>query len=298
MNMIENFIKTNDFKQPQAYLELSIVELTEDGSKEFSNNWEINSPNWGVKFSASEGTTSGGRKATPGTREFVPLKRVSADGTSLEDVYIPYEQWYGKGPYITWQMNYLIQNRKARVLANPKLLITNGQESVIDLTQDYVEKVTSEFLSTTSAGTSGTTGAVQRTYTIGSDQGIKVSLTPFISPEGYVTLNITPEYATVAGEVRTASETGEGTDLQATLLSRRNLDLKNVRIKDGETLAIGGLIQESEQKTVKKVPILGDLPVIGTAFRSSSTTKAKTELVIMVTPKIINDGESSVADSL
>ena len=111
-------------------------------------------------------------------------------------------------------------------------------------------------------------------------------------------MNITPEYATVAGEVRTASQTGTGTDLQATLLSRRNLDLKNVRIKDGETLAIGGLIQENEQKTVKKVPVLGDLPIIGTAFRSSSTTKSKTELVIMITPKIINDGEGSVADSL
>ena len=301
MHMIENFIKTNDVKQPQAYLELSIVELTEDGSKEFSNNWEINSPNWGVKFNASEGTTTGGRKATPGTRDFIEVQTLvqNADGTlSKKPSYVPYEQWYGKGPYITWQMNYLIQNRKARVLANPKLLITNGQESTIDLTQDYVEKVTSEFLSTTAAGSSGTTGAVQRTYTIGSDQGIKVTLTPFISPEGYVTLNITPEYATVAGEVRTASQTGTGTDLQATLLSRRNLDLKNVRIKDGETLAIGGLIQENEQKTVKKIPVLGDLPVIGSAFRSSSTTKSKTELVIMITPKIINDGEGSVADSL
>ena len=301
MHMIENFIKTNDVKQPQAYLELSIVELNEEGSKEFTNNWEISSPTWGVKFSASEGTTTGGRTATPGTREQVAVKVLipNEDGTfSQKDSYIPYEKWYGKGPYITWQMNYLIQNRKARVLANPKLLITNGQESVIDLTQDYVEKVTSEFLSTTAAGSSGTTGAVQRTYTIGSDQGIKVTLTPFISPEGYVTLNIKPEYATPAGEVRTTSETGTGTDLQATLLSRRNLDLKNVRIKDGETLAIGGLIQENETKTVKKVPILGDLPVIGAAFRSSATTKAKTELVIMITPKIINDGEGSVADSL
>ena len=254
-----------------------------------------------MKFNASEGTTSGGRKATPGTRDFIQVDTLipNADGTlSKKPSYVPYEQWYGKGPYITWQMNYLIQNRKARVLANPKLLITNGQESTIDLTQDYVEKVTSEFLSTTAAGSSGTTGAVQRTYTIGSDQGIKVTLTPFISPEGYVTLNIKPEYATPAGEVRTASETGSGTDLQATLLSRRNLDLKNVRIKDGETLAIGGLIQENEQKTVKKIPVLGDLPVIGSAFRSSSTTKSKTELVIMITPKIINDGEGSVADSL
>lgn len=295
--MIENFIKANDVKQPQAYLEVSIVELNEEGSKEFSNTWSLESKNWAVKFSGT--STSGGRQASPGTKRFIEIQQVSADGKSLEKLYKPVEEWLGGGSYISWQMNYLIENRKGRVLANPKLLITNGQESVIDLTQDYVEKVTSEFLSSATSGAGGySSGAVQRNYTIGSDKGIKVTLTPFISPDGYVTLNIKPEYATEAGQVYTESETGEGKDLQATLLSRRNLDLKNVRIKDGETLAIGGLIQEEDSKTVGKVPILGDLPVIGAVFRSSTTKKTKTELVIMITPKIIDDGEGAVADSL
>ena len=129
------------------------------------------------------------------------------------------------------------------------------------------------------------------------DKGIKISLTPFISPDGYVTMNVKPEYATEAGQVYSTAETGDR-DVAATLLSRRNLDLKNVRIKDGETLIIAGLIQEQEQKVVQKIPVLGDLPLVGAAFRSTSTVKAKSELVIMLTPKIINDGEGSVADSL
>ena len=197
---------------------------------------------------------------------------------------------------ISYTMNHLIKNRKARVLANPKLIITNGQESVIDLTQDYVEKVTSEFLSSTGTGV-GAIGAVQRTYTIGEDKGIKITLTPFISPEGYVTLNINPDYATESGSVYATGQTGQ-TELQATLLSRRNLDLKNVRIKDNETLVIGGMVQETESKTVRKIPILGDLPFVGAAFRSTNNNKVKSELVIMITPKIINDGEGSIADSL
>ena len=298
IQMVEKFIKDNDVKQPQAYVEISIVELSEDGSKEFTNNWEVQSKNWGVTFNSS-GTT-GGRSGGPGTARLIELERTKpGDLTTKEKIYLPREQWYANGPYITWQMNYLIENKKARVLANPKLLVTNGQESVIDLTQDYVEKVTSEFLSSAGTGV-GTIGAVQRTYTIGSDKGIKVTMTPFISPDGYVTMNIKPEYATEAGQVTTVSEAGKDAprDLQATLLSRRNLDLKNVRVKDGETLVIAGLIQEGEQKTVNKIPVLGDLPIIGAAFRSTSTTKTKTELVIMLTPKIINDGEGSVADSL
>ena len=197
--------------------------------------------------------------------------------------------------YISWTMNYLIENGKARVLANPKLIITNGQESVIDLTQDYVEKVTSEYVSSGSVSTNNYT--VQRTYTIGEDKGIKISLTPFISPDGYVTMNIKPEYAVEAGQVVAPGQSGQN-ELQATLLSRRNLDLKSIRVKDGETLVIGGLIQESEQKTVQKLPVLGDLPLVGAVFRSTRTAKAKSELVLMITPRILTDDESAVADNL
>ena len=307
--MIENFIKANDIKQPQALLEVSIVELNEQGSKEFTNNWQIASRAWGLNFNGE--STSGGR---PGGRQGYWVESTdytlsgpngSKDPYQDQDgnVIVPQQiarTFYELMPattYITWQMNYLIENRKARVLANPKILITNGQQSVIDLTQDYVEKVTSEYLTSSVTGT-GTTGTAQRNYTIGDDLGIKVTLTPFISPEGYVTLNVKPEYSTQAGEVRTQSEVEGQTDLAATLLSRRNLDLKNVRIKDGETLVIGGMIQESEQKTVHKIPLLGDLPVIGSAFRSTSTSKTKSELVVMITPKIINDDEGTVADTL
>ena len=145
--------------------------------------------------------------------------------------------------------------------------------------------------------TASATGSyVTRTYNIGEDAGIQVSITPFISPDGYVTLNIKPEYATIA-EQPTASDSA-GSYIAATLLQRRNLDLKNVRIKDGDTLVIGGLIQEEEQKAVSKIPILGDLPIVGTVFRSTNTTKIKQEMVIMITPKIITDTEDAVGKNI
>lgn len=309
-NMIENFIKTNDIKQPQAFLELSIVELNEQGSKEFQNNWQFQSKSWGFNFNGT--STSGGRSSSNDRSMFESTRYVWEDGTPNGTPYLnpvtgkmevpnqivqTYHALMPASTRIAWTMNYLIENRKGRVLANPKIMITNGQESVIDLTQDYIEKVTSEYLTSSVTGT-GTTGTAQRNYSIGSDLGIKVSLTPFISPEGYVTLNITPEYSTVANEVRTQSEVAGQSDLAATLLSRRDLDLKNVRIKDGETLIIGGLIQETEQKVVNKIPFFGDLPVIGVLFRSTSTSKSKNELVIMITPKILNDGDGIVADNL
>ena len=320
--MIESFIKANDIKQPQALLEVSIIELNEEGSKEFHNNWQISTRSVSFGFDGSSTRIS----RPSGTKPMVQRTDYVWDGVKYDGGRVT--EWGTKDPYIksegdgawsivvpqqivrnfmapvtpstrvSWDMNYIIENRKGRVLANPKIMITNGQESIIDLTQDYVEKVTSEYLTSTTAGVGVATGAAQKNYTIGSDLGIKVTLTPFISPEGYVTMNITPEYSTIANEIRTQSEVTGQTDLAATLLSRRDLDLKNVRIKDGETLVIGGLIQENDVKTVSKVPFLGDLPLIGALFRSSSSTKTKTELVIMITPKILNDDDGTVADSL
>ena len=305
--MIESFIKANDIKQPQAMLEVSIVELNEQGSKEFQNQWQLQTKTWGFSFDGTQ--TKGGRPGSMNGNYFDKTEYIwsspDMEGTPYFDkdnnLVIPQQvARISKVPmpattYISWQMNYLIENRKARVLANPKIMITNGQESMIDLTQDYVEKVTSEYLTSASSG-GGSMGMAQRTYTIGEDLGIKVALTPFISPEGYVTLNIKPEYSTISGEVRTTGNTGVS-ELAATLLSRRDLDLKNIRIKDGETLIIGGLIQELEQKTVQKIPFFGDLPLVGTLFRSTATTKTKNELVIMITPKIIND-DVEIADNV
>lgn len=308
--MIEKFIRANDVKQPQAYLEVSIVELNEEGSKEFQNQWNIGSKHWQANFDGTSftGGRPGGQAWTARNEYFwdagnqagqpgagAPIDNEDGTWTIPQQIMrTVYEQV--PSVHINWMMNYLIQNRKGRVLANPKILITNGQESIIDLTQDYIEKVTSEFLSSTGNGDS-TVGLVQKEYTIGDDLGIKVALVPFISPEGYVTLNIQPKYSTVASQIYATGETGTS-DLVATLLSRRDIDLKNVRIKDGETLVIGGMIQETEIKAVNKIPLLGDLPLIGAAFRSSGTRKTKSELVIMITPNIINDGEGAIADSI
>ena len=94
-------------------------------------------------------------------------------------------------------------------------------------------------------------------------------------------MNIKPEYSTILSTVPATDAVGTYT--AATLLSHRNLELKNIRIKDGETLVLAGMINEEEQKTIGKVPVLGDLPVVGTLFRTTTSEKKKNEMVIMIT---------------
>lgn len=283
LEMIEEFIADNDKKQPQAYLELSIIELNESGSKALQNTWQYMSKNF--SFNAADGST-GNHSMFPiffkgNSYPHYPANPTGPDSSDYDVTKFP-----GRSS-LTYTINYLIENNKGRVVANPRILITNGQESTIDLTSDYVKTVTSQVLETSLSA------ATQRTYEIGDDNGIKITVTPFISPDGYVTLNINPDYATIAGQVTTKSEAGENApdDIQATLLQRRNLELKNVRIKDGETLVIGGMIRENEAKTIKKIPFLGDLPGIGMFFRSTTTTRGKEEMVIMITPRIIADSD-------
>lgn len=284
IEMIKDFIAETDKKQPQAYLEISIVELNEDGSKTLQNEWKL----WSKYFSATfDGDTTKTNPLYPTMIKGTGYDIVDTSGDTPE---VKYSVAKYTGPMtLSYAINYLVRNSKGRVVANPRILITNGEESTIDITQDYVESTESE----QSAYAGGTIAT--RTYNISSDAGVKVSITPFISPDGYVTMNIKPEYSTILSTVPATDAIGTYT--AATLLSHRNLELKNIRIKDGETLVLAGMINEEEQKTIGKIPVLGDLPVVGSLFRTTTSEKKKNEMVIMITPKIVTDTEDSVGNA-
>ncbi len=278
--MIEDFIKKNDIKEPQAYLEISIIELNEAGSRTFDNAWSFISKNLKVSFTSETGT---------GTGQNNPIYIID----HKNDKVGPKDENGNVLNYpamsLSWTINYIVENRKGRIVANPRILVTNGKEATIDLTSDYVKTVTSQIVQGVNNATS------QKDYEIGDDNGIKVTLTPFISPDGYVTLDINPDYATISGREYTYNEEHEQ-ELAATLLQRRNLELKGVRIKDGETLIIGGMIRDEETKNIAKIPFLGDIPYIGAIFRSTNTEKTKEEMIIMITPRIITDNEDAISE--
>lgn len=278
VQMVNDFILDNDRKQPQALLEIQIISLSEEGSKTFSNEWVLGTKHMAIAFNGS------GLNNT----ELTYTEKEDKEGNvtkTYNETPINYKGGITYPSQLTQKIIYLIENKKARLLSNPKVVLTNGKTSTIDLTQDYIQSVTMQVVN---AGYQNNS-TVQRSYNIGNDNGIKVEITPFISPDGYVSMNIKPEYAGPLADV--TNTWGTETYVAATLLQRRNLDLKNVRVKDGETLVLGGLIYEDQSVTTKKVPILGDLPVIGFFFRSTRKSNTKNELVFMITPHIIKDTE-------
>ncbi|TAN91639.1 MAG: type II and III secretion system protein, partial [Phormidium sp. SL48-SHIP] len=105
-----------------------------------------------------------------------------------------------------------------------------------------------------------------------------------IDDNGFVTLEVNPE---VSSPVGTA---GEGAQT-VTLIQRRSVDSGRVRIRDGQTLIISGIIQEIDRTEVRKVPILGDIPLLGALFRSTVRDNERQEVIVILTPNILNDAD-------
>lgn len=263
VNLASEMIKNFDKKEPQVYLEISIIELNEEGSKVFNNAYRLTNSKQTINLGG--GTTSlDFTKNTP----ILNWPDIGAD-------HPIFNNWdtYGNTRELIGTLTTVITNGKGRMLANPRILASNNTESTINISEQYV--VTPSATTTASIGNSG---AQTTTAPIIGDAGIQLSVTPKISPNGYVTLNLSPSYSSqkplVAG-----STTG--------LTKSRTFDSKNVRVKDGDTLVIAGLIQETENSSHSMTPILSDIPIIGTLFKDQSTGKSRSELIFMITPRII-----------
>lgn len=269
MDMAADIIKKFDKKQPQVYIEVSIIELTESGSKSLAHN-----------IMAQTGSASFGFKNGQSTGELISNHFTSYPGMAGTGKFLNNFDAYGGSRFYSSSIKALVEQRKGRVLANPRIVATNNKTSVVNISSDYVKTRKVENVTNVNAQTQTITYEID-------DAGIKLSITPRISSNGYVTLNVVPSYTAQKEQIKDANS-----NIVATLLNKRDLDLSSIRVKDGDTFIIGGLLQETDSNTKQKVPVLGDLPIFGNMFRASSTDKSKSELILMITPKIIQEDDT------
>jgi general secretion pathway protein D len=117
------------------------------------------------------------------------------------------------------------------------------------------------------------------------DIGLILNVTPQINPDNRVTLDVSQELSALTGRTVAISE-----QLDAQVIAKRLAETR-IAIKDGQTIVIGGLMEDKNTSTDRKVPLLGDLPAVGALFRRTQDVKSKTELLIFLTPEIIRDIE-------
>ncbi len=168
-----------------------------------------------------------------------------------------------------------------KILTDPTLVVQEGQKSTVNLTQ----QVFGGFKINSVAGTGATTSTREP---IIKEAGLSLDiLVNRIDDNGFVSVGVTPTVSSIGSTVNT----GDG---EISLLQSRTMNSGEIRLRDGQTLILSGIIQESDRTSVSKVPILGDIPILGALFRSTSKSNQRQEVVVLLTPQILDDNKTQV----
>lgn len=180
----------------------------------------------------------------------------------------------GAGHFIT-SLRALKQVSDTKILSNPRLLVTNNEEARIHIGD------TIPYIISTTSGTGD--NAITSEDVRFVDVGLKLAVAATINDEGYVTMKLRPEISTVTNYV-----TSKGGGIPQ--VNKTEVET-NVVVKDGTTIIMGGLKKDEKSKIRKGFPILMDIPFLGAMFGATNDAVTKTEIVIFITPKIVDGGE-------
>ncbi|WP_104472443.1 type IV pilus secretin PilQ [Acinetobacter indicus] len=249
IDKIRNMVDLLDVQVKQVMVEARIVTAQTDFSRELGIRWSANKlnnrPVWGGDFQPSFDLGVDLGTGSAGTFNFGLLK--------ISDYMLNLE------------LTALQADGHGEVLSAPKVLTGDKQKAYI-LRGDQIP------YQTWSAESGTTTSFV--------DANLKLEVTPSITPDGKVQMELKIEKDTV------------GQLTQAGYLINTNELETNVLVNDGETVVLGGIFDDIQQNQNERVPFLGELPVVGNLFRNNVKTNTQTELLIFVTPRIVNDSVS------
>ncbi len=181
------------------------------------------------------------------------------------------------GGDITMLLRALRSDGRLEVLSRPQILAADNVQAEINIGESVPQVTGSQ---TTELGNINNTIEYR-------DVGIILRVTPRISPDGFVRLEVEPELSS-----RSSSSVNLGGGGEAPIFNERRART-TISVQDGHTIIIGGLISTSDDVRDAKVPILGDIPLLGAAFRSRTVVKRRTELLIILTPYIIGTSEDA-----
>jgi len=176
-----------------------------------------------------------------------------------------------------------IQTGNAKILTDPSLVVQEGQQATVKLTEKVLESV-----ETSVDPLSGE----RTTVPVLADAGLTLAVNiDQVDDNGFISLSVSPTIGSPGSPIQ--FDSGGGTVNTLTPLIRRELTSGLIRLRDGQSLILSGIIQERQQSSETKVPILGDIPILGALFRSRTNRNDRSEVIILLTPKIIEDTATS-----
>ena len=223
-----------------------------------------------------------------GISDYEPSE-VDVDDNGILDVTLG-QATFSLFPQILYPKRFLsrlearIVSGNAKILTDPTLVVQEGEIASIRLVENVVRSVVSNF--TDVAGSSRETRSIQF-----EDVGLTLAIqVERIDDNGFVTVTVNPEISSLADRIETDPNNPAQFGREIT---KRRVESGKIRLRDGQTLIISGIIQEEERTTVSKIPLLGDLPIIGALFRNSRDENERAETIVLLTPQILDDGDRS-----
>lgn len=264
IRLVERLIDSLDLAEPEVMLEVEVLEITRSRLNEFGVDWPDSIGVGRLTTDTETATTSSGTTVATGT----------TFGGTLTAGYVDAERLRGLTTFIAnpaFQLNIRGQNANTNVLANPRIRVKNREKAKIHIGDKL------PVFTTTSTANVGVSANV--TYL---DVGLKLEVEPNVTLDDEVSIKVALEVSSISREIA-----GPSSSL-AYQVGTRSANT-TLRLRNGETQVLAGLINDEERKSTSHVPGLGEIPVIGRAFGSHRDTSVKTEIVLLITPRIVRN---------
>lgn len=269
--IIEDVLARLDVKTQQVMIEVEIIETTTTVADKL-----------GVVWGSSTGTIA--EYTGPVANTVWPLRGKFSKDTDVGEGLTT-------GTFsltdLTATIKAILSDKDTKILARPRVLTLNNETAEININSNDAIQSNTEWTYPETGPTTSTT-----TFERADEDerpGVSLKVTPTISKIGFVTMTIEPKLIT-----KTLSDLATSTDIIYDL-NFRTAEVK-VMVSDGETVVIGGLISRDKEELIRKVPFLGDIPLLGAAFRYKTKDDAGKELLIFITPHIVKEATYALSN--
>ncbi len=272
IEVIEGIIESLDVPVKQVQIEARIVTITEGEMEELGVRWGFSSTNGPNAIGgsiennlATVGLYKAGGAEEGGSSSINDFLAVNLGGGNPNAASIAFQvAKLGTDTLLDLELSALQTENKAEIISSPRLITTNKKPA-------YIEQGTEiPYLEASSSG--ATTVSFRKAV-------LSLKVTPQITPDNKLVLDLSVSQDRPGKVVKTGN--GEALSIETQRIGTQ------VLVDNGETLVLGGIYQQSVTNTIDKVPLLGDLPLLGGLFRRSYENLGKSELLIFITPKVV-----------
>ena len=268
MKAVDTFIEEIDRITPQVLVEARIYDITSKDKLDLGIAWEA-----GNTTIASLGSipTAGQRDPFIKGDFSTTAKKTESTTGSLR------LGWLNNAIDIDTLLSARQENVNAKLLANPRVLVLDNEKAELKI----VTQIPYQQLNQGQGGTGNSFGTTEF-----KEVGITLEVTPHVTREGMVRLKLKPKFGVQTGTVNVGDPTSTSATYPQPVVDERSADT-TLLIKSNQTVVLGGLRRKETTQQVSKIPLLGDIPLVGALFRFTSEDTTNSEIVVFITPRII-----------